>query len=153
MPEGSMRSDVLFYRLIILVLFTVLFCMPVLADAEIHEPTLIIPTKFRYLLMDMVRVVEGQASSGPVPAPVQTPVPTPAPTEKPTTLSASEDSGSDEEALLAGLTPDQSYSGFGRGFVQTNFDVSFAQPDGTVSNHERMTARGLFDVHVSHGFN
>ncbi len=64
-----------------------------------------------------------------------------------------ESEAADIAALVAGIAPDASYNGLGRGYVETNFDVSLDSPGQKVRNNERLTARGLFDVHVSHGFN
>ena len=123
-----------------------LLVVPVYAASEQHSPTLIIPTKYRLMMMDMIE--EEKAAS-----PVATPTP------DITTLSKkSEDSAtissSDESALLsAGLKRDASRSYMGRGFVQTNFDVSFDEQGRKIDNHEMLSARGLFDVHVTHGLN
>lgn len=130
----------------LLVFFFALLVVPVYASSEQHSPTMIIPTKYRLMLMDMVE--EEHAAS-----PVATPTP------DITTLSAkSENSASvsstDDSALLsAGLKRDASQSFMGRGFVQTNFDVSFDNQGKKIDNHEMFSARGLFDVHVTHGLN
>ncbi len=123
-----------------------LLVVPVYGASEQHSPTMIIPTKYRLMMMDMIE--EEKAAS-----PVATPTP------DITTLSKkSEDSAtissSDESALLsAGLKRDASRSYMGRGFVQTNFDVSFDEQGRKIDNHEMLSARGLFDVHVTHGLN
>lgn len=100
--------------------------------------------------MDMIEEEEKAA------APVVTAVPTPVPTtvseefNGPVRMESTAEGSAD---LSAGLKPDTSYSGMGRGYVQTNFDVNLAEPGKNVNNHEILTARGLFDVHVAHEFN
>lgn len=64
----------------------------------------------------------------------------------------SQDSSGSSDSI-ADLQPDLSYQGMGKGFVQTNFDVSLVDQGKRVENRERLTARGLFDVHVVHEFN
>ena len=110
---------------------------------------MIIPTKFRYLMLDMAQA----AVSKPAPASLMTTVPTLPPVDVSPAPVAAEASGMDEEALLAELSADQSNGGYGRGFVQTNFDVNFQDPGQKIDNRERLTARGLFNIHVAHEFN
>jgi len=162
-----MRSDKLFYSLLGIVFLIALSVMPVLSDPEVHQPTLIIPTKYRYLLSDLA---VGD-SLPPVPVPTTPPVPvspaTPAPTPVPTiepdqgtspspatpVVVAGAETEAEEQARLASLVPSRSYSGFGRGSVSTYFDVNFEEQGRRIDNRERLTARGLFDVHVTHGLN
>ena len=141
-----MRSKNLFYCLLCLFGCVVLLWMPVCADPEVHQPTLIIPTKFRFLLLDMAQaVVPAPPPAEPVQPALQPEVQAPLP-------AAEAESRMSEEEYLASLKPGLSSAGMGRGFVQTNFDVSFQVPGGKIDNRERLTARGLFDVHVAHGF-
>ena len=145
-----MRSNKLLSLVFFLSVFAGLLFVPVCADNENHTPTMIIPTKFRYLMLDMAQT----AVSGPAPAaPPMTPVPTIPPIDISPAPVVAEDSGMDEEALLAELSADQSNGGYGRGFVQTNFDVNFQDPGQKIDNRERLTARGLFNIHVAHEFN
>lgn len=130
----------------LLVFLVALLVVPVYASSEQHSPTMIIPTNYRLMLMDMVN--EEHAAS-----PVATPTP------DITTLSAKSEnsalvSDTDDSALLsAGLKRDASRNYMGRGYVQTNFDVSFNNQGTKIDNHEMFSARGLFDVHVTHGLN
>lgn len=135
--------------ILILVLFSL--GIPVLtgvvsADTGNYSPTMIIPTKYRLLLIDMIQ----SADQPPVQAPRSIPEEEPPVSSK---AEAVKSSLSDEDILDAGIVPDNSYNGYGRGYVETNFDVSFEEPGRRIDNRERLTARGLFDVHVSHGFN
>jgi hypothetical protein len=146
MPEGSMRSWRLLFILLFLSLFIIVLPVTSFADDGNHSPTMIIPTKFRLLMIDMK-----ESQEKPV-----FPVTTPPDNQKqegshgPVWMKSE---AADEGVLTAGIVPDASYSGFGRGYVETNFDVSFDEPGRSIDNHERLTARGLFNVHVSHGFN
>jgi hypothetical protein len=146
MPGGSMYS----LRWVSVLLFFSVFIavIPVggLADGGNHSPTMIIPTKYRLLLIDMIESLDTPAP--PVIPPQESPKPEGS--HEPVNM---ESEATDMAALVAGVTPDSSYNGYGRGYVETNFDVSLDAPGQKVRNNERLTARGLFDVHVSHGFN
>lgn len=142
-----MRSNKLLSALLFLSVFAGLLVVPVYAADENHTPTMIIPTKFRFLLIDMVQAMENQGTPAQISGSLEIPE------SEDSHGSASTDSGTDEEILSAGLTSDKSYGGFGKGFVQTNFDVSFQEPGRKIDNRERLTARGLFNVHVVHEFN
>jgi hypothetical protein len=117
------------------------------AVPDTQDPTLIIPTKFRLLLADMAKPQEKEV------IPVATPSSVSRVPEGSTSPVRMESDAADQEILLTGLKQDALYSGLGRGFVQTSFDVSFDEPGRKIDNRERLTARGLFNVHVSHGFN
>jgi len=141
-----MRSSGWVILLGLLVFLAVLLIVPVYGASEQHSPTMIIPTKYRLMMMDMIE--EEKAVS-----PVATPTPDITALSERSEDSASV-SSSDESALLsAGLKRDASRSYMGRGFVQTNFDVSFDEQGRRIDNHEMLSARGLFDVHVTHGLN
>ena len=141
-----MRSSRWVILLGLLVFLCALLVVPVYATSEQHSPTMIIPTKYRLMMMDMIE--EEKAAS-----PVATPTPDITALSERSEDSASV-SSSDESALLsAGLKRDASRSYMGRGFVQTNFDVSFDEQGRRIDNHEMFSARGLFDVHVTHGLN
>jgi len=130
----------------LLIFILALLVVPVGASSEQYSPTMIIPTKYHLMMMDMI---EEQTAA--------TPVPTPTPditTLSEKSQSAETVSSSDESAMLsAGLKRDASQSYMGRGFIQTNFDVSFDEQGRRIDNHEVLSARGLFDVHVVHGLN
>jgi hypothetical protein len=147
MPEGSVRSLRCLSILLVLSFFTAVLPVAAYTDVGNYSPTMVIPTKFRLLLIDIMEFPEN---------PVVPFAPPPEERLKPegsTSPVRMESQAVDDQVLAAGLVPDASYSGLGRGFVQTNFDVSFDEPGRKIDNHERLTARGLFNVHVSHGFN
>ena len=137
-----MRSFEWITLLLLCGIFIAVLPVPVVGNSDQHSPTQIVPTKFRFLLLSMM---EEEAN---------TTIPMVMPTPTPVVSSVRLESDSDGSAdLSAGVKPDSSYNGMGKGFVQTNFDVSFTNPGQKVDNHEVMTARGLFDVHVAHEFN
>jgi hypothetical protein len=121
--------------------------VPVSASPEHHSPTLIVPTKFRLLMMDMIEEEKHAV----------TPVVTPTPSITILTEKAQDSSiiphSDDNEIISMGLKRDASQNYMGRGFVQTNFDVNFDEQGRNIDNHEVLSARGLFDVHVTHGLN
>ena len=141
--QSSMRSEKWGYIQIILLLISLSAPALALTDQGHYSPSLIIPTKFRFLLLDMADSPEEK--NPPADLVVQ------ADSEKaPGEERAIQDE--DLEAALSDIAPEPSYSGMGRGYVETHFDVSFEEPGRKIDNRERLTARGLFDVHVSHGF-
>jgi len=134
---------------VLLVLSLLIGVLPgaVLGAEGNHSPTMIIPTKFQYLLQDMIEEQE---------KPVISPTNPPPPTQKPITSTSPvrmESSVTDEDILVAKGVPASSSGGLGRGYVETNFGVSVEEPGRKMRDSQRLTARGLFDVHVSHGFN
>ena len=149
-----MRSLIFLSALLVLSLLMLLLPVVVFADEENHSPTMIIPTKFRFLLIDMIESQEETVVPSAPPVPVsQNPEPAsqiPAGSTSPVKM---DNTQRDEDVLAAGLAADSSHHGYGRGYVETNFDVNFESPGTRIDNRERLTARGLFDVHVSHGFN
>jgi hypothetical protein len=118
-----------------------------LADGVSHPGTMIIPTKYRFLLLDMADSVEKEKQ--PIAPVIQSEdnAVSGALTQKPV------DNTEEILAVFSDLAPKPSYQGMGRGYVETNFDVSFTEPGRKIDNRERFTARGLFNVHVAHGFN
>ena len=112
----------------------------------------IIPTKYRLLQILMeeeTQVTAEQVVTEPVAADSST---VPEREGSHSAVRMSQDSSGSSDSI-AGLQPDSSYQGMGKGFVQTNFDVSLVDQGKRVENRERLTARGLFDVHVIHEFN
>ncbi len=149
MPEHSMCPDKWPLLLMLCLFLTSVLTVPAFVSPEQHSPTLIIPTKYRLMMMDMIE--EAEAAAVVVPTPTTSIAPL---SPGSTAMAVEKDTDPDERsALVAGLVPDSSYSGLGRGFVQTNFDVNFAMQGMEIDNHEILSARGLFDVHVAHSFN
>jgi hypothetical protein len=131
-------------KALLLLILVLLVSVTALGEPGHYSPSTIIPTKYRFLLLDM-KEFQQQVFQG------EEPLPQPESVSKP----AHETKNQNEvlEAMLSDETETPSYSGLGRGYVETNFAVSINEPGRKVDDRERLTARGLFDVHIKHNFN
>lgn len=142
--NGSSREII---RNILFICVILLFSTPAFADTILHSQTTIIPTKYRFLLLDLAGS-ENQITANKesfAPASIANIIVKP----------EREPDFQDEDigALISNSGNQPSFRGMGRGYVETNFAVSMDEPGRKVDNRERLTARGLFDVHVIHEFN
>lgn len=146
--EGGMRSSHWILTLILCSFLVAFVPCTVIGDtSKTPTSTQVIPTKYRLLqvmIEEESQVKDIQAVSNPVILPERE-------GSHNAVQMSSESAGTSD--LSANVQPDTSYQGMGRGFVQTNFDVNMVDQGKRVENREKLTARGLFNVHVVHEFN
>lgn len=141
---------------VIILCSLLLLLLPVVSADEDSVYTGVMPTKYRLLLM-MMKGEQGLNTTPPAsPVPADSVAEAPVPSSDPVSSHRAvrmEPDASVTQIPPAGTSVSSANQGLGRGFVQTNFDVSFLSQGQMVDNRERLTARGLFDVHVVHEFN
>ncbi|HWQ65949.1 MAG TPA: hypothetical protein VN372_03645 [Methanospirillum sp.] len=152
---------------LVCILAVLILLVSIIAEASYnrHSSSLLIPTKYRFMLNEMAGpnstplVVASAPPTSPVRVgPVVTRIPEPVSTRVSyaATQSGTPFVGDDETAPLGSPVPFQfPYSdddSLGVGSVQTNFDVYIEEPGRIIENREKYSARGLFDFHAFHEY-